>query len=89
MATGTNNITTLPAPQDSKFWNFIGYSVLALIMLGQALSAANVLWGSLAYLACNVLALWRCFALNRPMADKVKDVACLGLTGTILIVKFL
>ena len=89
MATGTNNITTLPQPDDAKFWNFIGYSVLFFIMAGQALSAVNVLWGSLAYLACNLLALWRCFALDRPMADKVKDIGCLGLTVTILLVKFL
>jgi hypothetical protein len=35
-----------------------------------------------------VVALWRVFALNRPTADKVKDVACLGLTVGLLVIKF-
>jgi hypothetical protein len=46
------------------------------------------MWGQLAFLACNVLALWRCFALNRPTADKVKDMACLALTLGLLLLKF-
>jgi len=89
MATGTNNITELPMSEDSKMWNFVGYTVLFFIMAGQALSAVNVLWGSLAYLVCNVLAIWRTFSLRRPMADKVRDVMCFGVTSTILITKFL
>lgn len=89
MGTGTNNTTDLPQEGDSKFWNFIGYAVLAFIMAGQALTVVNVLAGTLCYLTCNILATWRVFALNRPMADKVKDIACFGVTLTILIVKFL
>lgn len=65
------------------------YVVLSLIMLGQALSVVDVLAGQAAYLACNLVALFRVFALGRPLADKVKDLACLGLTIAILIVKYL
>lgn len=86
MTTGTNNLTDLI--QSDKMMNAVGYTVIALIMTAQAVSAVNILAGQLLYLSCNILALWRCFTLNRPMADKVKDVACLGLTASILIVKF-
>jgi hypothetical protein len=64
------------------------YLVLGFIMLGQAAMLVSVMWGQLAFLACNVLALWRCFALNRPTADKVKDMACLALTLGLLLLKF-
>jgi len=89
MTTGTNNLFDMPAPEDTKFWNFIGYLVFIFIMAGQALTVVNVLAGTLCYLACNVLATWRVFALNRPLADKIKDLGCMGITVTILIVKFL
>lgn len=64
------------------------YVVLGLIMVGQAIMLVSVFWGQLAFLACNLVALWRVFALNRPTADKVKDLACLALTVGLLIVKF-
>lgn len=89
MGTGTNNTTDLPQEGDSKFWNFIGYAVLVFIMLGQALTVVHLLAGTLCYLVCNILATWRVFALNRPMADKVKDLACMGITITILVTRFL
>ena len=64
------------------------YLVLGLIMLGQAIMLVSVVWGQIAFLVCNVVALWRCFALNRPTADKVKDVACLALTCGLLLLKY-
>lgn len=64
------------------------YVVLGLIMVGQALMLVSVLAGQIAFLICNVVALWRVFALNRPTADKVKDLACLALTVGLLAVKF-
>lgn len=65
------------------------YVVLGLIMVGQAVMLVNVVAGQFVFLACNIVALWRVFALNRPTADKVKDLACLALTVGLLIVKFM
>ena len=65
------------------------YVVLGLIMVGQALMLVSVFAGQIAFLVCNVVALWRVFALNRPTADKVKDVACLALTLGLLVIKFI
>lgn len=89
--TGTNNATEVvdAKPQENIYLVNLQYGVLALIMLGQALSVVDILAGQLAYLACNVIALYRVFALGRPLADKVKDFMCLGLTVAILVTKFL
>jgi len=91
MSTGTNNATEVNEvmPFETPWIVNLQYIVLGLIMLGQALSVVTVLGGQLAYLGCNVVALFRVFALWRPLADKVKDLSCLGLTMAILIVKFL
>jgi hypothetical protein len=60
------------------------YGVLALIMLGQAFMLVNVALGQVLFLVCNVVACFRVFALHRPTADKVKDIACLMLTVSLL-----
>ena len=60
------------------------YIVLGLIMVGQAAMLVSVIWGQSAFLVCNVIALYRVFALNRPTADKVKDLACLALTISLM-----
>ncbi len=91
MTTGTNNLTEVSEVQtlENPYIVNLQYVVLLLIMAGQALSVVDMLAGQLAYLAANGIALWRVFALARPMADKVKDFMCLGLTVAILLVKFL
>lgn len=91
MTTGTNNLTDLAQPATTRvrvWWENTSYLVLFFIMAGQALSVENILWGQLAYLTCNVIALIRAFALGRPIAEKVKDTGCLGLTVAILLIKF-
>ena len=91
MSTGTNNITevTDTAPLGKKFAENSQYAVLLLIMAGQAICVSSIVGGQVVFLAANIISLWRCFSLERPLADKVKDVACLGLTLAILAVKFL
>jgi hypothetical protein len=83
--TEVNEVSTAETPWIVN----LQYVVLGLIMIGQAASVVSVLGGQMAYLLCNIVALYRVFALGRPLADKVKDLACLGLTVAILIVKFL
>jgi hypothetical protein len=87
--TGSNTITDLYETAASPLAENAQYVVLALIMLGQALGAVSVFWGQTAYLLGNAIGIWRCFRLSRPMADKVKDIGCLGLTITILIMEYL
>jgi hypothetical protein len=65
------------------------YAVLAFIMLGQAAMLASVLLGQVMFLVCNILACYRVFALGRPTADKVKDICCLALTLSLILLSFL
>lgn len=61
------------------------YLVLALLIVGQCTVSNNFWIGQTVYLIANLVSLSRCFLLNRPAADKVKDVACLAITlGLIL-----
>lgn len=56
------------------------YLVLALLVIGQC-TVSNSFWiGQTVYLIANLVSVSRCFLLNRPAADKVKDVACLAIT---------
>ena len=56
------------------------YLVLVALMCGQGVTGSNFMIGQSLYLGANLISVFRCFALNRPMADKVKDISCLGLT---------
>jgi hypothetical protein len=88
MTTGTNNLTDVA--EDTKNWKEnLQYLILLLIILGQSISAVSVLGGQMSYLVANGVGIYHVFALKRPRADKVKNVACLGVTLTILVVKFL
>ena len=57
-----------------------GYMVLGLLILAQCIVRVSYPAGQFLYLAANLLAVARCFALDRPRADKVKDVSCLAIT---------
>ena len=69
------------------FWDYLGYAVLFLIMLGQVVISLNVIYSNLVYLICNIISLARTFALVRPKSDKVKDIACFALTAGILLMQ--
>ena len=63
-----------------KAWGCVAYVCLALTIIGQILTASDVLVAQLVWLVSNLLFVARDFALQRPTSDKVKDVAMLGLT---------
>lgn len=64
----------------TKVWETVAYVCLALTIAGQVLTASNVLFAQWVWLVSNALFVARDFALDRPRADKVKDVAMLALT---------
>ena len=63
-----------------KFFEYAGYIVLALLIVAQCVIRQTYIGGQFIYLAANVLALVRCFSLQRPRADKVKDICCTAIT---------
>ena len=64
----------------SRVWEWVAYVCLALTVAGQVLTASNVLVAQWVWLVSNLLFVVRDVALQRPTADKVKDVSMLALT---------
>ncbi len=56
------------------------YFVLIMLILGQCTVGENFYLGQCVYLAANIVSVFRSFILQRPNADKVKDVCCLAIT---------
>lgn len=64
----------------TKIFENMYYVVIALLILAQCVIGPSYLGGQGLYLAANVISLVRCYALDRPRADKLKDYACTALT---------
>lgn len=63
-----------------KVWKELNYLVLVALIVGQIVVKADFLIGQFVYLGANILSFARCFILHRPLADKIKDGAMLGIT---------
>ena len=72
-----------------KIFILANYLVLTLLITAQCVVGSSFYVGQFLYLSANILAVVRCFALHRPMADKVKDFCMLGITTGLLLIKFL
>jgi len=72
-----------------KFFEVLNYLVLMLLILGQCTIGSNYLIGQCVYLGANIVSVSRCFVLKRPIADKVKDCCCLGITCGLIAIKLL
>lgn len=72
-----------------KFFEVINYFVLVLLIAGQCVVGANWMIGQFIYLAANVIAVVRNFVLKRPMADKVKECSCMGITSGLIVMEML
>ena len=78
--------------ENGKIWKFfetLNYLVLALLIIGQCTVGSNFMVGQSIYLGANLVSVTRTFILKRPMADKVKDCCCLGITCGLLGIKIL
>ena len=65
------------------------YITLALLIIAQCVVGGNFYLGQGIYLAANVISVFRCFALERPAADKVKDIACTAVTVGLIVFNLL
>lgn len=63
-----------------KLFENLNYFVLILLIVGQCTIGANWVVGQCIYLVANLISVSRCWILGRPVADKIKDCACLGIT---------
>ena len=70
-----------------KFFENLQYVTLILLIVGQCTVGSLFYVGQAMYLVANVISVTRCFALNRPVADKIKDICCLAITIGLLFIK--
>lgn len=72
-----------------KIFENLQFVTLALLIVGQCTVGANFYIGQGVYLLANLISVARCFVLGRPVADKVKDSVCLGVTVGLILFNFL
>lgn len=68
-----------------KRWDNVGYAVMALLLIGQVTVGWLFMVGQGAYLIGNMLNVIRDFKLDRPKADKVKNICFTAITVGLII----
>lgn len=61
-------------------WKELNYLVLITLITAQCVVKVDFLIGQFVYLFANTISFTRCFILQRPIADKIKDGCMLGIT---------
>lgn len=61
-------------------WKELNYLVLITLITAQCVVKVDFLIGQFVYLFANSISFTRCFILQRPIADKIKDGCMLGIT---------
>lgn len=64
------------------------YITLIGLICAQCVVGSNFYIGQGIYLIANIVSVFRSFALDRPIADKVKDCACLGITAGLIFFRY-
>lgn len=70
---------------NAKKWDNMGYVVLVLLLIGQVTVGWFFMVGQGAYLIGNIINVARDFALDRPKADKIKNVCFTAITIGLII----
>lgn len=64
------------------------YFILGGLLIAQIVVGKSYVLGQGIYLVCNIIACWRAFTLNRPIADKVKEITFICVTTALLVLNF-
>lgn len=62
------------------------YITLFCLMVGQIVTKISFIYGQYIFVVANAISVFRCFALDRPKSDTVKDIACLAITVGLIII---
>ena len=73
----------------NKTWNNIGYVVLIVLLIGQVTVGWTFYIGQGMYLIGNALNVVRDFKLDRPRADKIKNICFLAITIGLIIIRII
>lgn len=85
--TNTTNKKSQEKTLKIKVWENLQLLCLFGTILGQILVGGLYFVAQSIWLACNILALSRDFALHRPIADKVKNAGLCGVTVALIILR--
>ena len=72
-----------------RVWTELNYFVIIVLIIGQIVTKTDFFIGQMTYLVANIISFTRCFILNRPLADKVKDGCMLGITSGLIMMVIL
>lgn len=72
-----------------RVWTELNYFVIIVLIIGQIVTKTDFFIGQMTYLVANIVSFIRCFILNRPLADKVKDGCMLGITSGLIMMVIL
>ena len=72
--------------KNNTFWEIIGYTTLALCIVGQITVGYIYLVAEIMYLVGNLLSVVRNFALHLPLSNKVRDIVFTGITIGLIII---
>ena len=75
--------------EKARFWDNVGYAILVLLLIGQITVGWAFFIGQGAYLIGNVINVIRDFKLDRPKADKIKNVCFTAITIGLIIIKII
>ena len=73
-----------------KFYEeYLGYSIMFMLIIAQCVVGEWFLLGQVIYLISNIANVVRDFALARPIADKVKNILFSAITLGLILIKVL
>lgn len=73
----------------NKVWENIAYINIGLCLVANITVGYWYLLAQLIYLFCNTMNVVRNIALHRPVADKIRDIAFLGVTIGLIIIRLI
>lgn len=75
--------------EKEKFWENSMYAVIVLLVIGQITVGWLFYVGQGAYLIGNIISVLRDFKMDRPKADKIKDLLFVAITIGLIMLRML
>ena len=75
--------------EEEKFWENSMYAVIVLLVIGQITVGWLFYVGQGAYLIGNIINVLRDFKMNRPKADKIKNLLFTAITIGLIMLRML
>lgn len=75
--------------EKEKFWENSMYAVIVLLVIGQITVGWLFYVGQGAYLIGNIIGVLRDFKMDRPKADKIKDLLFTAITIGLIMLRML